>query len=134
AYWNEENLLTMLNTVKEYRLLCHDSAELERVLSSDELWNEVASRQNASHKLHPSKCLQHFSLLCQQYKSVLTYNFQISKEVAGRSMGFQDIIENILMPFTCHDADFDIRDEWWASEGGGDWNRRETLDLLFTVR
>nr|XP_053628555.1 uncharacterized protein LOC128685938 [Cherax quadricarinatus] len=67
AYWNEENLLTMLNTVKEYRLLCHDSAELERVLSSDELWNEVASRQNASHKLHPSKCLQHFSLTLSQY-------------------------------------------------------------------
>nr|XP_053647854.1 uncharacterized protein LOC128699272 [Cherax quadricarinatus] len=46
----------------------------------------------------------------------------------------KDIVESILMPITCHDADFDIRDEWWASEEGGDWSRRETLDLLFTVR
>nr|XP_053628696.1 uncharacterized protein LOC128686075 [Cherax quadricarinatus] len=134
VHWTEGNLLTMLNTAKEWRLLCHDSAELEMVLSSDELWKEVASRLSTSYKVDPNKCLQHFSQLCRKYKSVVSFNAHISQEGAARSMVCKDIVESILMPITCHDADFDIRDEWWASEEGGDWSRRETLDLLFTVR
>ncbi|XP_069163528.1 uncharacterized protein [Procambarus clarkii] len=134
VHWTEANHIIMLNTVKEWRLLCHDSAEFEGVLISEELWKEVASRLSTHYKVDPNKCQERFSQLCREYKSVVSFNARIGLEEATKTVVCKELVESILIPFICHDADFDIRDEWWASEEGGDWSRGETLELLFTVR
>ncbi|KAG7160331.1 uncharacterized protein LOC121876175 [Homarus americanus] len=133
--WSEANLRTMLNTVKEWRLLCHDGAELEHVLNSSEaLWKEVASRLSGPSKVDPSKCQERFIQMCREYKSVVSFNARLSPTETIKTIMCQEILEQILTPLICHDAEIDVRDEWWASEEGGNWNRTETLELLFTVR
>ncbi|XP_071529650.1 uncharacterized protein [Panulirus ornatus] len=133
--WTENNIRTMLNTIKEWRLLCHDDAELELMLGSDMLlWKEVASRLSNHYKVDPNKCLERFSQLCREYKSVISFNIRLSPEEVAKFVVCQEILEGILTPLICHDAQLDVRDEWWAGEEGGDWSRDETLELLFTVR
>lgn len=61
--WTEDNLRILLNTVKEWRLLCHDEVEFEDLLGSanSALWKEVAGRVKEHKKVTPLKCQECFN-------------------------------------------------------------------------
>lgn len=62
--WTEGNIRVMLDTLKEWRLLCHDDGELELMLGSGQpVWKEVASRLSNRYKVCPNKCQERFSLV-----------------------------------------------------------------------
>lgn len=62
--WTEANIRIMLDTLKEWRLLCHDDGELEILLGSGQpVWKEVASRFSNRYKVCPNKCQERFSLV-----------------------------------------------------------------------
>ena len=60
--WTEKNLITMLRIIKEWKLLCHDSVEVEIMLGNKQpLWGEVASSISDHYKLDPVKCYTRFT-------------------------------------------------------------------------
>lgn len=62
--WTEGNIRVMLDTLKEWRLVCHDDGELELMLGSGQpVWKEVASRLSNRYKVCPNKCQERFSLV-----------------------------------------------------------------------
>ena len=59
--WTKSNLHTMLETIKEWHLLCHDTAEFETLLSvQSPVWKDIASRLRFHHKICSSKCHEKF--------------------------------------------------------------------------
>lgn len=133
--WTEGNIRVMLDTLKEWRLLCHDDGELELMLGSGQpVWKEVASRLSNRYKVCPNKCQERFSLMCREYKSVVLFNTRMISGDVPKSVMCEEVLKTILKPFVCHDAEPDVRDQWWENEEGGDWSREETLELIFTVR
>ncbi|XP_063859876.1 uncharacterized protein LOC135100671 isoform X1 [Scylla paramamosain] len=133
--WTEKNLITMLRIIKEWKLLCHDSAEAEVVLGSRQpVWREVASSISDHYKLDPIKCYERFTQLCREYKSVVTFNARLGKAEGVKSVVCQGLMDFIMSLDVFHDAQLDIRDRWWASDKSRSWGHDETLDLIFTVR
>ena len=51
----------MLETIKEWHLLCFDTAEFETLLSvQSPVWKDIASRLRFHHKICSSKCHEKF--------------------------------------------------------------------------
>lgn len=133
--WTEKNLIAMLKIIKEWKLLCHDSVEVEIMLGSRQpLWREVASSISDHFKLDPVKCYERFTQLCREYKSVVTFNARLGKGEGAKSVVCQELMDYIMSLDVFHDAQLDIRDRWWASDKSRSWGQDETLDLIFTVR
>ncbi|MPC19864.1 hypothetical protein E2C01_012793 [Portunus trituberculatus] len=133
--WTEKNLITMLRIIIEWKLLCHDSVEVEVMLGNRQpLWREVASSISDHYKLDPAKCYARFSQLCREYKSVMTFNARLGKTDGAKSVVCQDLLDCIMSLDVFHDAQLDLRDRWWASDKSRSWGQDETLDLIFTVR
>ncbi|KAK4297574.1 hypothetical protein Pmani_030027 [Petrolisthes manimaculis] len=230
--WTENNLRILLNTVKEWRIKCHDELEFEHLLTNAEsmLWKDVTQTLNKQqHKrLNTHKCHHCFNQLCGEYRNaMMTLNTRSDSQqqhnnnnnnaasdsqqqqhhnnnntaasdsqqqhhnnnntaasdsqqqhhnnnntaasdsqqqhhnnnntaasdsqqqhhnnnTATTTVPCQDIVDIILSPFVCHQAQMDFRDEWWTSEEEeeetdtqeetGNWTREETINLLFTVR
>lgn len=133
--WTEKNLLTMLRVIKEWKLLCHDDAEVEAILGiGHPLWREVASRLSDHYKVDPNKCFERFIQLWREYRSVMTFNARLGTAEGAKSVMCQDMLGSILSLHVFHDAQLDPRDRWWASVEGKGWSQEETMELIFTVR
>ncbi|KAK7077237.1 hypothetical protein SK128_015393 [Halocaridina rubra] len=144
--WNDENIQTMLSTVKEWVHTCHDEDEICKTLSHGQpLWEEVAYKLSRRNKKCPDLCKQYYNELCDKYikdevesaaaaaASGDEANSPTIKEELSISPLNKSTLKCILSPILSHDAEWDPRDVWWAAEAEG-WSREETLELLFTVR
>lgn len=59
--WTNDNTRIMLETIKEWLLLCHDNREMEEVLGcSQPLWEEVAYKLSRRFNKCPQICWQYF--------------------------------------------------------------------------
>lgn len=109
--WTEDNLRILLNTVKEWRLLCHDELEFEELLGSanSALWKEVAGRVKEHKKVTPLKCQECFNQLCREYRSAVAFNTRLGSEDDTKTVPCQEVLDIILMPFMWHSAALDTR-------------------------
>lgn len=137
--WSDENVQSMLTTVKEWRQLCHDEVELERILGKGHpLWDEVAYNLSRRVKKCPDLCKDYFDMLCCKYirEELGSYQEILPEEELDQSplqVKNKKLLRDILSPLVAHDAEWDPRDIWRAADTDG-WSCEETLELLFTVR
>nr|XP_053628904.1 uncharacterized protein LOC128686166 isoform X2 [Cherax quadricarinatus] len=133
--WTSDNICIMLDTVKEWQLLCHDNNEVEAVRAGGQpLWNEVAYKLSRRIKKCPDVCQRFFVDLCHEYAEFeLSEATKVTTPTWYENKKNRDLLHTVVSPVGSCDAEFDTRDVWWVSEAGG-WSTNETLELLFTVR
>ncbi|XP_047494890.1 uncharacterized protein LOC125043007 [Penaeus chinensis] len=132
--WTNDNTRIMLETIKEWLLLCHDNREMEEVLGcSQPLWEEVAYKLSRRFNKCPQICWQYFIRLRKEYLAALTSEGYLKYIPSLKTSHCQELLQGILALHTSHDGEWDERDARWMQETSG-WNCKETLELLFTVR
>ncbi|XP_069190037.1 uncharacterized protein [Procambarus clarkii] len=134
--WTTDNICIMLDTVKEWQLLCHDDAEVEATRAEGHpMWNEVAYRLSRRYKKCPNVCQKFFTNLCHNYVKYRVSRSSSTKmpETLCKNKKIKNLLHTVLSRVGSCDAEWDIRDVSWASETSS-WTMAEILELLFTVR
>ncbi|XP_042878221.1 uncharacterized protein LOC122257176 isoform X2 [Penaeus japonicus] len=132
--WTNDNTRIMLETIKEWLLLCHDNQEMEEVLGcSQPLWEEVAYKLSRRFNKCPQICWQYFIRLRREYMAALTSKGSLKYMPSLKTSHCQELLQDILSFHVSHDGEWDERDARWMQETGG-WGCKESIDLLFTVR
>ncbi|XP_042237293.1 uncharacterized protein LOC121876307 isoform X2 [Homarus americanus] len=133
--WTIDNVSILLETVREWQLLCHDDEEVAETLAVGQpLWHEVAYKLSRRLRKCPDVCHMFFVHLCQDYARLeLSGPTPTVSGVWFKNQKICDLLRTIVSPVRSCDAEWDVRDAWWVSEAGG-WSREEIMELLFTVK
>ncbi|KAK7069958.1 hypothetical protein SK128_000938, partial [Halocaridina rubra] len=108
--WTTSNITAMLEVIKDWRLMCHDTAEFECMVGTDQfLWEDVATRLKCTTNTSFNKCQERFLQLYREYKSVVTFNARIGSDEPSKSVRCQNLLEALIAPLMFHEGNMDPR-------------------------